>query len=268
MNLNKPKSLIDQTLPFASEGGSQRVETDFDPLYQSWKSDNNPATRSALLKHVQPVLDTAIHSYAGGNASPSVKSQAKLMALSAFNTFDPTKGNIKTHLLSQLRGLQRHAAQSSQIISLPERVSLDRQHLMEAENELRDNLGRDPSDLELADHTGLSLKRIGYIRQAKPGTNTGSILDEEGEVFSPASAVPGAQSADDAWAEMIYHDLGSTDQAIMDYTLGLRGISPASTTEIAARLGISPGAVSQRKAKIQAMLDERYQIDPFGGNNA
>lgn len=263
------KSIIDETLPFASSGSSTGgIEPDFEQAFHQWKGSDTPVTRGALLKTVQPIIGTALHSYTGGNASPAVKSQAKLMALKAFHTYDPAKGNMKTHLLSQLRGLQRAAAQSQQIISIPERVSLDRQHLMAAENELRDNLGREPSDLEVADYTGLSLKRLGYIRQVRYGVNSGSIMDEEGEVFNPASTVPGAHSADDAWADMIYYDLNDTDRAIMDYTLGMRGAKPLSTTELAIRLGISPGAVSQRKAKIQGLLDQRYQADPFGGNNA
>ena len=260
-------SLIDPTLPFASGGSSAKgeLESDFEPAYKAWKDADTPQTRGLLLKQVQPVINTAIHSYGSGSASPALKSQAKLLALQAFHSYDPTKGNMKTHLLSQLRRLQRTAAQSNQIISIPERVALDRRHLMEAEGNLRDQLGREPSDLEVADYTGLSLKRLGYIRQASIGINTGSMLDEEGEVFSPASTIPGATDADDAWADMVYYDLNEMDRTIMDYTLGLRGIRPLSTTELASRLGVSPGAISQRKAKIQTLLDERYQVDPFGG---
>ena len=262
------KPLIDQTLPFAAGGaaGHGKLEADFEPVFSAWKASDTPQTRSALLKQVQPVLHTAVFSYAGSNPSPAIRSQAKLMALKAFHSYDPAKGNMKTHLLSQLRRLQRTSAQSNQIISMPERVSLDRAHLMEAESNLRDRLGRDPSDMEVADHTGLSLKRIGYIRQALTGINDGSILDEEGEVYAPPSSIPGAKDKDDAWAEMIYHDLHDIDRTIMDYTLGSRGVTPLSTAEIANRLGISPGAVSQRKAKIQSLLDERYQLDPFGGD--
>lgn len=264
------KSLIDPTFPFASSGSENagQLETDFEPTFQAWKANDTPATRGALLKQVQPVLNTALYSYAGAGASPAIKSRAKLLALQAFKSYDPNKGAMKSHLLSQLRRLQRDAAQGNQIISMPERVSMDRMHLMESEKSLRDQLGRDPSDLEVADHTGLSLKRLGYIRNATSGINTGSIMDADGEVFSPASKIPGATDADDAWADMIYYDLGDVDRAIMDYTLGLRGVGQLSTNDLAARLNLSPGAISQRKAKIQALLDQKYEISPFGAANA
>jgi len=264
------KSIIDQSLPFASEGSSDatRLEPDFADDFHAWKGNDTPVTRGALLKRVSPVIDRAVVSYAGADASPSVRSRAKLMTLQAFKTYDPARGTMRTHLLSQLQGLRRTAAQSNQIISVPERVALDRQHLREAEEELRDKFGREPSDMEVANYTGLSMRRLGYVRQAAPGTNTGSILDEEGDVYSPASNVPGAHSQDDAWADMVYYDLGDTDRTIMEYTLGLRGAPVLSNVDLAAKLGVSPGAVSQRKAKIQAMLDARSEMDPFGGRNA
>lgn len=261
---NLPNSIIDDTMPFG--GGSKKtLEPDYDEAYQGWKASDTPQTRGMLLRKVQPVLDTAVYTYAGKNASPAVKSQARLMALDAFKTYDPAKGNMKNHLMATLRRLQRTAAQGQQIISIPERVALDRRHLREAEEALRDSIGRDPSDAEIADYTGLSLKRIGHVRQAASPVNSGSILDEQGEVYAPPSSIPGANQNDEAWQDMVYYDLEPTNQAIMDYTLGLHGAPTLENREIANRLGITAGAVSQRKAKIQAMLDERFMVGPFGG---
>jgi|JI9StandDraft_1071089.scaffolds.fasta_scaffold05542_8 DNA-directed RNA polymerase specialized sigma subunit len=259
-------SLLDQTLPFASSARSDngQLEPDFTEAYNTWKGDDNPVTRGALLTKVRPVIDSAIHSY-GGSGGPTVQGQAKLMAMKAFGSYDPSKGSMRTHLLSQLRGLQRVAAQSNQIISIPERVALDRNHLTATADSLRDDLGRDPSDMELAARTGLSLKRINHIRQSHSGVNTGSILDDEGEVYDPASTIPGAQNNADSWAEMVYYDLPDIDRKIMEHSLGLRGAKILSGGELAANLGLSQGAISQRKARIQQLLDEQFEIDPFGG---
>jgi DNA-directed RNA polymerase specialized sigma subunit len=261
------KPLIDPTLPFASSGSGGQLEKDIADTFNAWKAGDSPTTRGALLRQVNPIIDTALYSY-GGTAGSSIKGQAKMLALNAFKSYDPSRGTMKTHLLSQLQGLRRTAAKSQQIISIPERVALNRGHLTETTDRLRDELGRDPSDMELAAKTGLSLKRINYIRQAKPGTNTGSIFDEEGDVYSPPSLVPGNTDRTDAWAEMVYYDLSNIDRKIMEHTLGMRGASVMSNGELAASLGVTPGAVSQRKAKIQQLLDEQFEIDPFGGGNA
>jgi hypothetical protein len=49
----------------------------------------------------------------------------------------------------------------------------------------------------------------------------------------------------------------------MDMTLGRNGRRRTSTQDIAKKLRVSPGAVSQRAAKIQDMLDKRYQYGGF-----
>lgn len=253
---NVPNSIFDSTLPFASGGGSS-LEPEYEDSFKAWQTADTPETRGQLLRTVQPVVDTAIRSYAG-KTSPAVKGQAKMLALQSFRTYDPSKGNMKTHLLSQLRRLQRVSGQSSQAIHIPERIGFARKHIREAEESLRDDLGRDPSDLEIANYTGLSLRRLAQVRQANSGINSGSVIDETGENYSPQVNMPGNTSNADSWQQMVYYDLGQTDQVIMDYSLGLHGSPQLSNTEIATRLGISPGAVSQRKNKIQAMLDEQY----------
>jgi DNA-directed RNA polymerase specialized sigma subunit len=260
---NVPNNIFDSTLPFASSGQTE-LEPDYADAYKAWQTEDNPKTRGKLLRTVQPVVDTAIRSYAG-KTSPAVQSQAKMLAMQSFKTYDPAKGAMKTHLLSNLQRLQRIAGQSAQPIHIPERIGLARNQLREAEEVLRDDLGRDPSDMEIANHTGLSLGRLAQIRKANSGINSGSVIDETGENYAPAVNMPGNTDAADAWQQMVYYDLGQTDQVIMDYSLGLHGTPKMSNTEIAQRLGITPGAVSQRKNKIQALLDEQYNV--FGGNN-
>lgn len=261
------RSVIDETLPFASESSqAAKIEKDYDSAFQAWKT--NPAdkqARGSLLRAVSPVIDRAVFTYAGAKPSPSVRSRARIMALSAFDTYDPQKGNLQNHLMGQLRGIQRYAGQQAQAIPVPERIALDRKHLMEAEDLLRDELGRDPSDMEIANKTGLSFKRLGYIRGASPGIISGSLTTDNQDEFSPAVKMPGDTTGDDAIIDLLYYDLSDTDRVILDYSLGLHGSPKASNTDIARRLGLTPGAVSQRKTKIQALLDEARDMNFLGG---
>lgn len=251
--------------PF-SAGGLNKLEPEFEPAFTAWKKTPNNATRTALLHAVDPVISKAIHSYGGGSTgSPVLKSRAKMLALEAMNTYDPMKSKLNTHLLSSMQRLHRISAQQQQIIKVPERVISDRKLLSEAEHELMDQLGRDPSDMEIADFTGFSLKRLGHIRQAHVPVSEGSVLagqqGEEEDGFMPASVIPGHDPGEAAWQDFVYADLAPKDRVIMDYSLGLHGTPRSSAVEIARRLGLSPGAVSQRAAKIQAMLDERKRYN-------
>lgn len=250
-------------LPFSSEQDSTKLEAGTSDAFHTWKANPNPINSGALLKAVNPSIDAAVKSYGGSSVgSPTLRGHARRMALQAFQTYDPNRGSMHTHLLSQLQGLRRMAGKEQNIIAVPEQVSLDRASLLRSEQELADQLGRSPSDMELADHTGLSMKRLGYIRQAHTPVAEGSGADEYGN-NDRASQQLGPQAADAAWQDFVYHDLGAIDQVIMDHTLGLRGRRRLQVQDIARKLGITAGAVSQRTAKIQEKLNERDALRLF-----
>lgn len=235
------------------------LEKDFAEPFNAWKAKPTPATNGAMLKAVQPVIDSAVKSYGGGSKSPLLASRARRIVLDALPTYDATKGPLKVHLDNQLRGLRRVNTQQNQIINVPEQVQLDQHHLYEAENRLRDWLGRDPTDDELADESGLSTKRLAYIRGASGGMPEGSLekVTADGEdVIAPEIVA----TDDDAWNGFVYGSLQPADQLIMAHTLGMNGRKRLSGAQVAQKLGITAAAVSQRKARIQRMLDQRNEL--------
>ena len=254
-----PSILGDTPPPFSRPADTSA--DGFADLHKQWLQKPTPALNSQLLQKVQPIVDTAVSSYVGQTPTSAIKTRAKLMALKAMQNFDPTRGNIKTHLLSQLQSLRRLAAQEQNIIAIPEQVGLDFQKLNEAESALRDRLSRDPSDDEIADETGLSTRRIQKIRAFHKPVAEGSTVIETADDYadsgSVASKIPGQVNEQEAWMNFVYGDLDPVNKLIMDMSLGRNGKKKTSVQEIARRLNITPGAVSQRAAKIQKMLDRR-----------
>lgn len=238
------------------------LEPDFAPHFNTWKANPTPVNTSKLVKVMEPVISSAVKSYAVGGASPTLHSKAKLIVIDALKSYDPTKAKLKTHMMSQLQGLRRASTKETQILSIPEQVSIDIGRLNEAQNLLTDKLGREPSTLELADHTGVSKKRIEYIRRSKPVYSEGMVTspkgDDSDELFQPQVD---SRGGDEAWLDFVYHDLDPLDQVIMEYSLGMHGKKILSNQGIAKRLRVSPGAISQRKAKIQNKLDSREELD-------
>jgi DNA-directed RNA polymerase specialized sigma subunit len=235
------------------------LEPEFAPHYDAWQKQPTPEHTDNLLKAVHPVLTSAMRTY-GVVGSPTLQTRAKLMALDAMKRYDPTKSKLRTHLMFQLQGLRRAAAKETQILSVPEQVALDLNNLRGSENRLRDQLGRDPADSELADHTGLSIKRLKYIRGMRQSYSQGSFQrpTEEGEdIYQPAVQNKGNV---EHWHDFVYYDLSPVDQVIMEHTLGMHNKPVLQNAEIARKLGISPGAVSQRKARIQSKLDLRDEL--------
>jgi len=239
------------------------LEPEYQDAYNNWMADPSKTNTGAMLKAVNPVLDSAMRAYGGPSASSvTLKSQAKKMAIEAMGTYDPSKAPLTSHLMTRLQRLRRTAAQQRQIVRMPEQVALDQMQTEAAYKELEDDLGRPPSDKELANFTGLSVKRLEYIRSGtRPmAASTITQMTEEGGGGYDPSVKPMVED-DSAWLELVYDDIDETNQYIMERVLGMHGHKPHKPSQVARMLKISPAAVSHRMAQIQAKLDKRDELD-------
>lgn len=237
------------------------LEDNYKQPFVTWKRNPNPTNAQSFLTSVEPVLNKALKSYARGSAlSPTLKNRAEQIALNASRNYDPLQSKLQTYLMYHLQGLQRATAQEERIISAPEQVLLDQKHVYDASNKLRDELGRDPSDMELADHMSIPIKRIQYIRQMRNPVAESVFSGRVGEDESFAPAV--RQTNNDApWQEFVYHDLSPVEQLIMEHTLAMHGKPMLDGQALARRVGVSPGRISQIKAKIQQKLNMRDELE-------
>jgi hypothetical protein len=85
-----------------------------------------------------------------------------------------------------------------------------------------------------------------------------SLADQDEEGGAGGGFDPAVEGPDRSMlrAQFLYHDLDPHDQVILEYGLGLNGSPKLPAAQIARRLRISPGAVSQRASRIQQQLDE------------
>jgi hypothetical protein len=236
-------------------GSPDHLEPHYREAYDQWKTRQDPPSTAKLLRAVRPEIQRGISIHVG-RANPLLTSRARRLAVQAIQTYDPKRGaKLGTHIVNQLQGLKRITRQQTQILRMPERVSLEQNRVRLAEQELLDDLGRDPTLSELADYTGLSIKRLKHIQRFVPAVAEGTFRRqfEEGEGSLPAVAVPGQE---DPWIELVYHDLSPVNQKVLEWSTGFHGVPELSNEEIARRLHITPGAVSQRKNRIQALLNE------------
>lgn len=255
------RALNPATLP------EMRLEKEYQEPYMAWKKNPSLTNTGALVKAVRPVIDKGIRSYGGGGQRPSpiIRSKAKQIVMDSLERYDPKQAKLQTHLMEQLKGLYRYAGQQQNILSVPERVMLDRQHLDESTKELQDWLGREPSDKELADKTGLSMKRLKYVRQLQNPLSEGTYAsrNEQNEYAPLLPAVE--QQNEDAWVNFVYHSLAEVKNSslptVMEYTLGLHGKPKLSTAALAQKLNVSSGRVAQLRAQVQEKLDQQDELN-------
>lgn len=239
------------------------LEPEFQNTYATWKANPSPEANDMMLKSLQPIIDNAVKTYTG-NSSPILRSKAKKIVVDTLPGYDPKGSKLKTYVFNQLQGLKRFSMQQNQIISIPEQVQLDYNNLKKTENELKENLGREPSTEELSDATNLSLKRINYVRGLRMPTSEGTVSKPaEGMTDYGDPSVAARQTKQDlgAWHDFVYSSLSPVDKLIMEHSFGLYNKQVLSNEQIARKLGVSPAAISIRKNKIQQELDKRYSLN-------
>lgn len=233
--------------------GADSQPLPYQGAFDSWQANPTPESANALLGHMEPIMGTAISRYAGKD-DPLIRSRARRMTLDAFRTFDPSRGvKLTTHVMNHLQGLRRASRQQQQFLKVPERAAMEQAYMQRMEAELQEELGREPSTNELADFSGLPLPKIARLRKYVPGAAESSLSDD--------TAITSSVDPFDREmriAELLHGELTERDQKIMEWSLGMYGTPRLSNLEIASRLGVTPGAVSQRKSLLQKRLDAMH----------
>lgn len=226
--------------------------------YKAYLANKSKHTLRGVTTSLQPVIDKAVKTFAGDNAPPTVWDRARLLAADAVEKYDPTKSsNLKGHVYSQLQALNRLAPQITDPMPIPERMRRDRAEIYSAVEQLRNDMGREPTDEEVQEITGIPLKRVLKVKSVQHANIPLSVFEgtDTDEDATPEIAVSRRTPMDD-WVDAVYHDSDSIDKIVLQHKSGYRGAQILGNQQIAKLLNISPAAVSQRAARLQARLEE------------
>lgn len=229
----------------------RRSKSDIEQTYATWKQAPTPQNGAVLFRQLDPFVKAAVQRHTGGTSAVNI-GRAKSLLIDALPRYDG-RASMATFVDRQLQPMQRWSAKHKVGVRITHGYSAERKMLNDVESELIDELGRHPSRAEIADKSGLPLARIQKILSLQlpvPGEKS----FQGGSDFSEA-ADQAVESDNNMWLLAVYYGLNPVNQVIMEHTLGLNGAPKFSNQDIAKRLRITPGAVSQRKNKIQAMLD-------------
>lgn len=212
--------------------------------YQNWLEDPTPDNLNKVVEAAGPVLTSEIHRI--GGPSTLLRGRAKLLAAEAIKTYDPTKGAaLRSWIATSMQPLTRYT-KSLQPIKASENMLRRSAQLNTASQELAHELGHNPSDIELADHVGISVKAIHKLKKQITPIMAETALDSSGDdddtTYAPALSV---SSEIPVAAEAVYSSLDVRDKVIYDFKTGSHGKSQLSNKEIARRLGITPAAITQ-----------------------
>lgn len=233
-----------------------RLEAEYADAYGAWKAKDDETTRDRLLSAITPVIDRNVRGIPGTDPN-YMRLRGKILAINAMGHYDPKQSALETYLTHQLLPLRRTARQQMNVLGLPDRRLLASRELESAEIELQDELGRLPTTGELSDKLHISPKLIERIRQTSHARNSGRYLapDEEGGSGDRPEVV---RSLPEEYRHRyvlsaLHNDPKSA--LIYEHDQSLHGRTPISTSELAAKLGLSPGAISQRRNRIMEIAN-------------
>ncbi len=182
--------------------------------------------------------------------------EGMLGLIRAVEKFDWRKGfKFSTYGTLWIRqSIQRGLENSGRTIRLPVHIGQRARKIRRAERELNVKLGREPTELEVAEATELTLEEVVEIRKAdqaptsldKPvGEDAETSLGELVASDQPEPAAEVVATADEEAVQRALKGLPTRERQVVRLRFGVDGEEPTPLRETGRRLGISPERVRQ-----------------------
>ena len=208
------------------------------------------------MTSLSPLIDRTVRNI-GGSDPNYMRLRAKLLVLHSLPRYEPKGSSLETYMTHQLMPLRRAARQRMNVLGIPDRMLMAASQLESAEAELADSLGRNPTTSELSDKLHVSVRQIERIRRSSHARNTGSyaVAGEDGDMAGAPAVVQGL--SEKYRHQYVLSALVNDPKSalIYEYDHGLHGRRALSTDALARKLGLSPGAISQRRNKISEIVN-------------
>jgi len=225
--------------------------------YLRWQVDQSPQNLAEILQTLNPTINSEIQRYPG--PAPLLRTEAKKLAIGAVRSYDPSaKTKLRSWVTTQLQPLTRYGREMDRPLHASEVAVRQAAEVETVRKRLVDELDDNPTDDQLADEIGISVKRIRQLRTlVRPVLSEQTMTFEEGgERIEPAVRETGTLPALETARQMVYASLDPRDKRIFEMKTGYTGKQVLDNMTIARRLGVSPAFVSQRGAWLTRQLLE------------
>jgi DNA-directed RNA polymerase specialized sigma subunit len=223
-------------------------------LWKKWKeSGEDPSALAPLMQRINPLINSHQNKYKYGPlVNPTAyKAEITRNALKALQSYDPARGaKLKTHVTNNLRGAHRWALSTTNAARIPENKAKHIQTITNTQDELKEELGREPTNEEVADRSGIPVKHVKAIVQ-------GNRKDIASSAFEADPNDYGIQR-DEEVQDLIRDALDGDDyKKLFDMIYGTNGTTKVqSVAERAKKLGVDQRTVYRMQDKIDSTFKE------------
>ena len=230
--------------------------TDQLEMWRDWKSSNeDPDKLQPLLTALNPVIRQNVNKYSAPRIyKPAIEGHARMLTVSALKRYDPAKkANISTFVNSNLMSLNRYVKQNQNFSRIVENRAAIIGPVQKAVDQLKEELGREPTTNEIADRTKMSPKEIDRLS----GELRADIFTLPNVEFGDSSPFQEFSPVEKEILEMLPYELTFDENRVFDILFGRNGQRKETKgNAIAKRLNWSPAKVSGIKKKIMKKYRE------------
>ena len=219
-------------------------------LWREHKRNPSPMTRQALLKRFDGLIQSQVNKWAGPVARDVLLNEAKLLAVKAFDNYNPIGGAaLATHVANQLLPLSRIVYTYQNAARMPENITQKINTFQNANNTLTITLGREPTTDELHSELGWTAPEIARIRDYNRRDLVESGPKVSGDFFGKNS-----NDEDDMLLGAIYFELSPDEKRLFEATTGYNGARIMRNPELVKKLGITQAQLSYRKEQLRKRI--------------
>ncbi len=214
--------------------------------------------RELMIKANLRLVVKIAHDYEGfGLPLLDLINEGNIGLMKAVERFDPAKGGkLSTYGSWWIKqSIKRALANQSKTIRLPVHLVDKIAKMRRLAMKLQEELGREPTDDELAGEMGMTASRVSQMRTAaiRPASLDAPIGDDESNNFSEIvqdenAATPYKQLEDKTITSMLQEMVKTLDQreaTILRYRFGLDGGSEKTLEEVGQKFGVTRERVRQ-----------------------
>ena len=225
-------------------------------LWRAWKSSGeSPQALKPLLRSFRPMIQSKVNVYKGKLRmipDSTIEAEFNIQFVNALKSYDPSKGSLGTYVYRYLDKAKRFVVENQNVGRIPENRAYKIKAFTSARDELAEELGRLPTEDELA-------KKLGWDRAevVRMDSELRNDLVSQGFEDDPYSFTP---SKSEETLRLFKYELSGEDREVYEYLTGFGKPQMLSTGDIAKKMGIPDYKVSRIKQNIQGKL-KRYLND-------
>ena len=212
-------------------------------LYDKWAASKSKQDMANLLKSLNPLIMREVNKQSGSLPKNVLEAEAKKWAIEAIKRYNPSAGAaLSTWVTSYLQKLNRINYNNQNMVRLSEEWQRKFRPYNDAQQRLRDELNREPTDHELASELGW---KPTHIKKFK------NMLYEDH--YESANAAPVAAHKFDFEKTKFDYIMGHLDEQekhIMKSLMKPDG-KRQSASELAGELGVNQNRLSYLKTRMK-----------------